>query len=201
MSAPTTFGWSGFYRALGMKGARIPPVTLEALQPVIVMADLSKQWSAESFSARAFAYLNFGTFVPNENISYWIHSTAPGGIVLEKISVEGTSGVVAVPQWGVAITTTPPLAVWIIAAMRRVDVGGILSTTRASAASVPNATLPGIINNYGLPNPFVDESADWFVAPGSYAVFGYSQWSDGVTPSNAVAHFTWREIPEQQGAP
>jgi len=175
------------------------------MQPTIQLGDLSRNFAAEVFEARALVGTVVSSPIPLNVGIMELRSRALGGIVIESMNVStivaGTNGAAG---FHLMITNAPLLA-GTTSVADPTNIGGrpVKSTMRVGhglAGHGSDTPWYGTAQAaFLMPGWELQPTSIW-VPPGSYLTLGSGAYHTGTGgTSSATINMVWREIPEIQG--
>lgn len=189
MSNPldTTFNTGQIDRTFGVRSRDRMKMNTGAINPVAVVADLSKSFAPQRQEARAIAGNRHA--VPGGGFSgvFELESRGPGGLVIEQLTLQAEQLSVT-DMWRQNIAATGQ--------------GGLLTTLVVNQGGLPvrsimrnkfNGSSPGGTLCYAA--EYIGLGVDIFVPAGRFWTLAWT------TQSVNSASVVWREIPEPLGAP
>jgi len=185
----STFNITAAQRALGIRSPIVNPDFSPEIVQTVQMADVSKSFAAEAFEARAVGTTGAAAAAATE-----LHAIAPGGIVIERLTLSER----VVPPVGIFIevrATSNLNAVSFIS--NKMDVGGSLTNSTLRQSILPGpGVLPNFVRIETDPDGFFDLSdISWFVPAGNFLTCSIQ-----APAVDLYVEVQWREIPQPQGA-
>lgn len=189
MSNPldTTFDSGQIMDTFGVRTRNRLKMNTGAMQPVAILADMSRSFAPQRFEARAIGGNEHA--VPGGGFSgvFELHSLGPGGIVIEQLVLQATQ-LAPTDMWRQGIEVTGQ--------------GGLLTTNIQDQGGEPAVSV--LRNAFNGSNTggalcyaanFIGIGVEIFVPAGRFWTLIWSHQSVN------GASITWREIPEPLGAP
>lgn len=188
----TTYAISQLISSLGVKGGRLPGVSLSTYQPVLVMGDFSRTLAAEPLEARGLSgeYMN-GALIKVGMAQ--IHSLAPGGIVIERMRIGQTEYTGRRTPIFIGLPTVSVINEFDADVL---NIGGraVRSTVQYGRDTFYNGCpLAGFVTDQVGRTAAFDEFR-LYVPPGGRLLV-----QSGLTDQPLSFMFVWREIPEPAG--
>jgi len=183
----TTFDTGQIMDTFGVRTRNRLRMNTGAMQPVAVLADMSKSFAPQRIEARGISGNTHA--VPGGGFVgvFELESRGPGGIVIEQITLQ--AGQLAVTDmWRQNITATGQ--------------GGLLTTIVTNQGGVPVLSVMRNAFNGASRGGTLCYAADYRAVDVDIFVPGGSFWSlQWFTQTVNSASIVWREIPEPLGEP
>lgn len=199
----TNYGLSRAMDSIGVQGGSIPGLAPGGMVPTIQLGDLSRNFAAEVFESRALVGTLVWAATANFVGVFELASRAPGGIVIESLSVTparapyaGTDGS---PGFHMTITQTPILS-GVTFDRTPTNIGGGAVKSSLRVGEMPTTWYGPVVPPFLLPEWELQPTTIW-VRPGSFLTLGSGAYNLTAAVSAASVNMVWREIPEIQGVP
>ena len=187
--------------SIGVQGGSIPGLKAGGMQPTIQLADLSRNFAAEVFEARALVGTLCDASTANYVAMMEVTSQAPGGIVVESLSVTPApapyAGTHGSPGFYVTITEAPILS-GVTYTRTPTNIGGKPVNSSIRVGQMPTTWYGPTVPPFILPEWELQPTTIW-VRPGSFLTLGSGAYNITAAVSAASVNMVWREIPEIQG--
>jgi len=193
MTSPTSFDTRVLQRSLGVRdGPDLPGLDMNRLDPVIIVGDVSKNFAAQQFEARAFGQSTIANIALEVSVVQ-LTVNAPGGAVIERVDIRAFD-IALVPEESVGLRVGAPDGTLNNQVNGTAfDVGGSPTNSFLEGGT---RLLPGV-----LAQIFLDavgqktfENFGWFVPSGS------SLQIVSEIDRLLFVNIQWREIPQAPGA-
>lgn len=206
-TASTTLSLSQLYRRLGVRSRIMPEFRVTPMEPVVVVADMSRSYAPEAVEGRhlwAQTIINPGVFhavIPN-SVGFEFSSRAPGGVVIESLEILITPGAAASGNCYFKIVDDhwagdPPAWPW--ADLFGDDIGG--EPVRSNAQWSMDMDTPLGADGYGLGGyHWIQPTDRTYIGPGRF-LRGMATVQPNGTAFGATISTVVREVPEMLGAP
>lgn len=191
MSEPTTFRTGKIFRSLGVRSPIEPKFATQAMQPVAILADMSRSFAPSRVEARAM----WGGDYPASGVNYTrfqLNAKGAGGCVIEAFSVANdVHPLVWISRTESAVMIVPGSG----AVAHPVQIGGEDARSFIEYGQTSTKLVAGTL-------PFVlpmAVTAEIYVPPGHF--FSWVCHGAAAAPNTTYISVLAREIPETLGAP
>jgi len=187
----TTFSTAGVESAMGIRSRDRMRMNTAAMQPVVVMADMTKSFAPQRFEARGIAGVRVGAPGALNLAVYQLECRGAGGLVIEQITL-GAVSVSQTDHWFQGVFPFPGTIGLTPSPTVQQGGGETLSVYRSGTNALASALTP-VVASYSpqsnaLPlNVFLPAGFLWELS-----------W---IVNSESFCAITWREIPEPVGEP